>query len=85
MTLHTPTSAPSDSKTSSPASGRYSARPAWVDGVLKLLLWGIGLAAAGFLGLLMVIAVALAVAYPNLPYISDLSDYPPKLPMRVYS
>lgn len=33
----------------------------------------------------MVVAVALAVAYPNLPDISDLSDYRPKLPMRVYS
>ena len=33
----------------------------------------------------MVIALALAVAYPNLPDISDLSDYRPKLPMRVYS
>ena len=31
------------------------------------------------------VAVALAVAYPNLPDISDLSDYRPKLPMRVYS
>ena len=33
----------------------------------------------------MVVAVALAVAYPNLPDISALSDYRPKLPMRVYS
>ena len=33
----------------------------------------------------MVLAVALAVAYPNLPDISELSDYRPKLPMRVYS
>ena len=33
----------------------------------------------------MVIAVALAVAYPNLPDISGLLDYRPKLPMRVYS
>ena len=33
----------------------------------------------------MVVAVALSVAYPNLPDISDLSDYRPKLPMRVYS
>ena len=33
----------------------------------------------------MVIALALAAAYPNLPDISDLSDYRPKLPMRVYS
>ena len=33
----------------------------------------------------LVIAVALAMAYPNLPDISDLADYRPKLPMRVYS
>ncbi|WP_309639784.1 penicillin-binding protein 1A [Methylibium sp.] len=29
--------------------------------------------------------IALAVAYPNLPEISGLSDYRPKLPMRVFS
>ena len=33
----------------------------------------------------MIVAVALSVAYPNLPDISDLLDYRPKLPMRVYS
>jgi penicillin-binding protein 1A len=33
----------------------------------------------------MVIALALAVAFPNLPDISDLSDYRPKLPLRVFS
>jgi len=27
----------------------------------------------------------LAVAYPNLPDISDLSDYRPKLPLRIFS
>ena len=41
--------------------------------------------AAGAFSLVLVIAVALAVAYPNLPDISDLSDYRPKLPMRVFS
>ena len=30
-------------------------------------------------------AVALAVAYPNLPDISELADYRPKLPLRVFS
>ncbi len=44
-----------------------------------------GLAVAGVFSLLMVIAVALAMAYPNLPEITSLSDYRPKLPMRVYS
>jgi penicillin-binding protein 1A len=36
------------------------------------------------LGLLLV-AIALAMAFPNLPDISDLSDYRPKLPLRVFS
>jgi penicillin-binding protein 1A len=53
--------------------------------LLRLALWGAGLAAAGLACILMVVGVALAVAYPNLPDISDLSDYRPKLPLRVFS
>ena len=37
------------------------------------------------LSLLLLVGVALAVAYPNLPELTDLSDYRPKLPLRVYS
>ena len=33
----------------------------------------------------MAIGLALAVAFPNLPDISELSDYRPKLPLRVFS
>ena len=44
-----------------------------------------GLATAAAVGLALTIAVALAVAYPNLPDVSDLADYRPKLPLRVYS
>jgi penicillin-binding protein 1A len=44
-----------------------------------------GLTAAGAVALLTVVAVALAVAYPNLPEIGGLNDYRPKLPMRIYS
>lgn len=40
---------------------------------------------AGAVALALVIAVALAMAYPNLPDVSDLADYRPKLPLRVYS
>jgi len=53
--------------------------------LVRLLKWAIGLTAAGMLALLMVIAVALSVAYPNLPDISDMLNYRPKLPMRVFS
>ena len=43
------------------------------------------MALAGALALLIVIAIAMAVAFPNLPDISELSDYRPKLPLRVFS
>lgn len=51
----------------------------------RLGLWLGGLALAGLLSILMVVAIALAVAFPNLPDISELSDYRPKLPLRVYA
>ena len=60
-------------------------RPAWLGWLITLVIWGVGLAGALVVGIAMVVAVALAVAYPNLPDISDLSDYRPKLPLRVYS
>ena len=40
---------------------------------------------AALLSGLIVLAIALSVAFPNLPDISDLSDYHPKLPLRVFS
>jgi len=53
--------------------------------LVRIALWITGLAAAAAVGLALTIAVALSVAYPNLPDISDLADYRPKLPLRVYS
>ena len=53
--------------------------------LLRLVLWSVGIALAGALSLLIVIGLALAVAFPNLPDISDLSDYRPKLPLRIFS
>jgi penicillin-binding protein 1A len=52
---------------------------------LRIALWGSGLIIAGMLSILIIVAIALAVAFPNLPDISDLSDYRPKLPLRVFS
>ena len=53
--------------------------------VLRLTVWGLGLLGALTLGLVMVVAVALATAYPKLPDVSDLAEYRPKLPLRIYS
>jgi len=49
------------------------------------VLWLAGLAAAALVSVLMVVGIALAVAYPNLPEIASLTDYRPKLPMRIFS
>lgn len=76
-----PSSQPTEKNTAPHSRGGA----AWPRIVLKLLLWLLGLAAAGALALALTIAVALAMAYPNLPDVSDLADYRPKLPMRVYS
>jgi len=56
----------------------------WLS-VLRILRWAVGLAFAGAACLALVIAIALAVAFPNLPDVSALSDYRPILPLRVYS
>ena len=53
--------------------------------IVRIVLWACGLAAAGALALVITVAIAMAVAFPNLPDISDLSDYRPKLPLRVFS
>ena len=58
-----------------------SATPA----ILHAIYWAVGLAVAGTLAVAMILGLALAVAFPNLPDISDLSDYRPILPLRVFS
>ena len=57
-----------------------------VSGWLKNgAFWILALFAASIASVLLVIAVALAVAYPKLPDVSDLLDYRPKLPLRIFS
>jgi penicillin-binding protein 1A len=55
---------------------------AWLLRAVAILF---GLGVAGVVSLLILIAITMALAYPNLPDISDLEDYHPKLPLRVYS
>ena len=69
----------------SDASSDAPARKASMPWVMRLLLWTFGLSLAAVLSGLIILAIALAMAFPNLPDISDLSDYRPKLPLRVYS
>ncbi len=51
----------------------------------RVAAWALGLVAAGMVALAALAGVAIAVATPNLPEIDSLTDYRPKLPMRILS
>jgi penicillin-binding protein 1A len=51
----------------------------------RILLWGGGAILAGGLVVLCAVGVAMALIWPKLPDVSELADYRPKLPLRVYS
>ena len=53
--------------------------------LIRLAMWGGATFVAGIVSILMIVGIALAVAFPNLPDISDLSNYRPVLPLRVFS
>ena len=76
--------APSPPSPAGQPAGRGSRRD-WVarSGRAAAALLALGL--AGLVAMLMVIALALALAFPNLPDVGSLTDYRPKLPMRVIS
>ncbi|MGA0609923.1 penicillin-binding protein 1A [Caldimonas sp. KR1-144] len=70
---------------SEPSPAGRSSLPDALRWPLKAVGLLAGLALAGVLAALFLVAMALAVAYPNLPDIHGLADYRPKLPLRVYS
>ena len=80
MPLHQ-NSSPSSAAGSKPKTTRTG----WLRWFFLAWAWVLGLAVAGAAALALVIAVALAMAYPNLPDVSELADYRPKLPLRIYS
>lgn len=52
---------------------------------VKILLWILGLPLSMVLAGALIVAFMLAMAYPNLPAIDSLTDYRPKIPLRVYT
>ena len=68
-----------------PSSRTFASLPPWARWLAGGTAWLLGLSVAGVLVVAMLAGLALAVAYPNLPEISGLLDYRPKLPMRIYS
>jgi penicillin-binding protein 1A len=59
--------------------------PGWLRSIVVSLAALVGLAGAAVVAGMLLVTLALATAYPNLPEISGLTDYRPKLPMRIYS
>ncbi len=54
-------------------------------GFPRMLFWGAAAMAGGTAALLCAVGIAVAVIYPKLPDVSELSDYRPKLPLRVFT
>ena len=50
-----------------------------------LIRWGIFLGSAGLILLGLVLVYALVVAKPNLPDLDTITDYNPKVPLRIYT
>ena len=76
---------PAGRSRSDAASHSRPVPPVWGHWMLKALASLVGLVAAAALALLLLLAIALAVAYPNLPDIGGISDYQPKLPLRIFA
>ena len=66
-------------------SAKGASSSTWQGRILKALLGIAATAGAAVLAVLILVAIALAVAYPNLPDIHGITDYQPKLPLRIYS
>ena len=67
------------SKTAGKPPGKPSGKPKrWILLAFSSIM-GLGLVAV------LLVAFGLAMAYPNLPALDTLTDYLPKIPLRIYS
>ena len=73
-----------ESKDTDSRAGRPKAA-SWVRTLARILFGLVATVASAVFAGVLVLGIALAVAYPNLPEISSLTDYRPKLPMRIFS
>ena len=80
-----PSSTPSGAPRSQqrPAAAREARSPLKL--LVRFFLSLLSLTVAAVLGVAALVAIAMCMAYPNLPEIKGLADYRPKLPMRIYS
>ncbi len=77
MDSHPPSPAPSPPLPPTPPKRRR-----WP---IKLALWCVGAIATGCVGSALLVLYALVVASPRLPAIDALTDYRPKVPLRIFT
>jgi penicillin-binding protein 1A len=53
--------------------------------IIRIVLWLVGLTVATVLCAVIALGLALTIAYTNLPDVSALAAYQPKMPLRVYT
>ncbi|MWL88649.1 penicillin-binding protein 1A [Cupriavidus sp. SW-Y-13] len=56
-------------------------RPLWT----RIMFWVLGLLVAGMVAVALLVGYALVVAAPNLPSLDTITDYRPKIPLRIYT
>jgi len=61
------------------------AKRTWAGAIARAVFGLFGALVSLGIAAVLVLAIALSVSYPNLPEISSLTDYRPKLPMRIFS
>ncbi|WP_156432150.1 penicillin-binding protein 1A [Burkholderia latens] len=71
----------STSPTSPPPAPEPKKRPWWLKALIGLAAMCVALVVAGGL----VLGYALVVAWPNMPSLDALTDYRPKVPLRIYT
>jgi penicillin-binding protein 1A len=60
---------------------RPARRPIWA----RFMFWAVGLLVAGVVMIALLLGYALLVAAPNLPSLDTITDYRPKIPLRIYT
>ncbi|WP_454736767.1 penicillin-binding protein 1A [Cupriavidus necator] len=67
------------------ATAQHKSRPARRSIWTRLMFGAVGLVVAGAVVIALLLGYALLVAAPNLPSLDTITDYRPKIPLRIYT